>query len=87
MCRPNAFVRRYIKPIRELDTCLIRVGPIILSESTLAYSPLPVIILQVVLFVVPFLVYRKHLDLLVILAQLYSFHTHGYLPAAVLVPR
>lgn len=49
MCRPNAFARRYIKPIRERDTCLIRVGPIILSESTLAYSPLPVIILQVVL--------------------------------------
>lgn len=49
MCRPNAFAQRYIKPIREHDTCLIRVGPIILSESTLAYSPLPVIILQVVL--------------------------------------
>ena len=26
MCRPNAFARRYIKPIRERDTCLIRVG-------------------------------------------------------------
>ena len=59
MYRPIAFARRYIRLTRERDTCLIHVGPIILSESTIANFFLPVIILKVVLGTILFISHAR----------------------------